>query len=213
MTADSMSLLELLEQAGWTMFPLYLCSFVGLAVFVRKFVEFMTGRVSASEILTTVDPLVKEGDLAAIEAHCAKETSPLGSVMAFAARALVDTPARAEEEIVRFSTGVLARYEAHLSVLSFVAQVAPLFGLLGTVIGMVDLFSGMEAAGQSVDQSTLSSGIWKALLTTAAGLLIAIPAIGGHAWLTSRVDLLRRNIEDGTGRIVNRVLGAAKRSA
>jgi biopolymer transport protein ExbB len=209
MNAD-MSLIELLKQAGWTMAPLYVCSVVGMAVFVRKFIEFLTAGVMKDDVLSSVEPLLKDGDLSLIETHCAKDGTPLGTTMAFAARALVDTPARVEEEVVRVSTGVLARFEAHLNVLSFVAQVAPLFGLLGTVIGMVELFSGMEAAGQSVDQSTLSSGIWKALLTTAAGLLIAIPTMGGHSWLTSRVDVLRRNIEDGTGRIINRALGQGK---
>ncbi len=65
-----------------------------------------------------------------------------------------------------------------LPLLAYIAQVAPLFGLLGTVLGMVDLFSSMQVAGDAVSTTTLSAGIWKALLTTAAGLMIAIPTIG-----------------------------------
>jgi biopolymer transport protein ExbB len=116
-------------------------------------------------------------------------------------------PKRANEEISRVAAGELQQLEGYLGLIAFVAQVAPLFGLLGTVLGMVDLFSGLEAAGQSVDASTLSAGIWKALLTTAAGLIVAIPMLGGHAWLVSQSERLRGNMKDAGVRILNETLG------
>ncbi len=74
--------------------------------------------------------------------------------------------------------GEIQRLEKNLALLSFIAQVAPLLGLLGTVLGMVDLFIGLQGSGLSnVDVSALSSGIWKALLTTAAGLMVAVPTL------------------------------------
>lgn len=210
MTAESMSLVELLAQGGWSMAPLYLCSVVGLAVFIRKFVEFRSAGVARTEILDAVSGSLAEGDFDTVEKACATDGTPLGRVMAAAARAVRETPARASEEASRVASNELQSLEAYLPLLSFVAQVAPLFGLLGTVIGMVDLFSGLEAAGQSVDASTLSSGIWKALLTTAAGLIIAIPCLGGHAWLISMSESLKLRMKDGTTRIFNRAFGEAK---
>jgi len=207
MTTQTMSIIELLAEAGWAMVPIYICSLVGLAVFIRKTIEFRTAGVHRSEVLASSEKLIADGDWGLVLTHCEKEGSPLGLAMAATARAVKETPKRAEEEVARYCAVQLQKLEAHLPVLSFVAQVAPLFGLLGTVLGMVDLFSGMEAAGQSVDTSTLSAGIWKALLTTAAGLIVGIPSMGAHAWLVSQSDALRVRMQDGAQRILNRAFG------
>ncbi|MCB9645410.1 MAG: MotA/TolQ/ExbB proton channel family protein [Deltaproteobacteria bacterium] len=93
--------------------------------------------------------------------------------------------------------------EAYLALLAFIAQAAPLLGLLGTVLGMVELFLGLEGAGlRDVDTSLLSAGIWKALLTTAAGLGVAVPTLAGHAYLASRVDLFRLALVDAVERLI-----------
>ena len=110
-----------------------------------------------------------------------------------------DSPAK-----LRAAVAELDRYEAWLALLGYVAQAAPLFGLLGTVIGMVDLFSSMQMAGSDVSTATLSAGIWKALLTTAAGLIVAIPTLGVHLWLTRRLELLQHRMEEGVGRLLSR---------
>lgn len=204
-----LALLDLLAQAGWTMAPIYLCSVVGAAIFIRKLIELVSWKVGTSRLLQRrdIELCLEEGDFAEVKALCEHDESALGQVMAQAADAAVRNPARAEEEVVRVSTSLLGRLRSTVGGLAFIAQVSPLFGLLGTVIGMVDLFSAMEAAGHDVDTALLSAGIWKALLTTAAGLIVGIPALGAHAWLTSRLEGLRLALEDGTGRILNRALG------
>jgi biopolymer transport protein ExbB len=121
--------------------------------------------------------------------------------MAATAGALVTNPRRAEAEAARVGALELERLEAHVSLLAFVAQVAPLLGLLGTVLGMVDLFAGIRGSG--VDPALLASGIWKALLTTAGGLLVAIPALAGHTWLSTRIEGFRRRMADASLRILN----------
>lgn len=209
MTAESMSLVTLLAQGGWAMVPIYLCSVLGLAVFLKKLIEFKSAGVGRTEILEVILGPLLEGDLDAVEQASRAEGTPLGRVLAVAARAVQDTPKRAEEEVARVATAELQSLERFLGLLAFIAQVSPLFGLLGTVLGMVDLFSGLEAAGQSVEASTLSAGIWKALLTTAAGLIVAIPALAGHAWLTSQADALKLHMQNGAQRILNQVLGKA----
>lgn len=209
MTAESMSLVKLLAQGGWAMVPIYLCSVLGLAVFLKKLIEFKSAGVGRTEILEVIQGPLLEGDLDAVEQVSRAEGTPLGRVLAVAARAVQDTPKRAEEEVARVATAELQSLERFLGLLAFIAQVSPLFGLLGTVLGMVDLFSGLEAAGQSVEASTLSAGIWKALLTTAAGLVVAIPALAGHAWLTSQADALKLHMQNGAQHILNQVLGKA----
>jgi len=202
-----MSLWQLLSQAGWTMLPLYICSIAGLTLIVQKLLQFRRAGVSDLAALDGLEAEVAVDDLTARAETWGAQGTPLGRVLAAAARAAERHPRRAEEEAARAAVAELAPLEYGLGALAFIAQVAPLFGLLGTVLGMVDLFSGMEAAGDAVDTGTLSSGIWKALLTTAAGLMIAIPALGGHAWLGSRLDILRRHMEDGVGRLLDPLLG------
>ncbi len=198
---ESTSLFTLLAQAGWTMVPLYLCSLAAFVVLIRKLVQFVHEKVGDTTILA--NPLVDEGDLDALASACDAHGSPLSRVLAIAARRAAD-PQRAEEAATRQAVAELDHYESWVPLLGFLAQVAPLFGLLGTVIGMVDLFASMETAGNEVSTTTLSSGIWKALLTTAAGLIIAIPALGAHLWLTRQLQLLQHRMEEGVGRILER---------
>lgn len=207
MNAETLSFVELLRQAGWPMAPLYLCSVVGLAVVLRKAIEFRTAGVHKRGVLDAIAAPLREGDLDAVEAAAKADDTPLGRVLESAVETVRKSPGRAEQEVGRVASLELMSLERHLGLIAFLAQVAPLFGLLGTVLGMVDLFSGLETAGKSVDASTLSSGIWKALLTTAAGLVIAIPLLGAHAWLASQADELRLRMKDGAGRILNEALG------
>jgi len=122
-------------------------------------------------------------------------------------RALEATPGRAVRVAEREADAALDELGSGMSLLAFVAQAAPLFGLLGTVLGMVDLFSGMEAAGAAAEMSTLSAGIWKALLTTAAGLVVAIPTLGAHVWFGRRLDRVQLELEDRVGRMLDERLG------
>ncbi len=190
----STSLFAMLAQAGWTMIPLAL----------RKFVEFRVDKVGSAALLDELPPLLGPDKLVDLQARCAAEQSPLGRTLAVTAAALLEHPHSAEGEAERAALGELARYDAWIPVLSFVAQAAPLFGLLGTVLGMVDLFAGMELAGSEVSTATLSAGIWKALLTTAAGLLIAIPTLAAHLWFTRQLDALQLRLETGIGRVLER---------
>jgi len=198
-----MNLAQLLAQAGWTMVPLYVCSIGGLAVLIRKAVQFRRLKVGDDSLLAGIS----EGELDEVAERMKAADTPLGRVLATAAEATRLRPKRAEDETARTANLELDGLERGLALLAFIAQAAPLFGLLGTVLGMVDLFSGMEAAGDAASSATLSSGIWKALLTTAAGLMVAIPTLGGHVWLTRRVDHQRLLMETGAGRILDRAAG------
>ena len=201
------TLVSLLSEAGWTMGPLYACSVVALAATVRKALQFRERGVDRRSALELeVDP----DALPALAEKLEQDASPVGRVMAATARALVERPARAEQVATRVATAELDAAEEGMTLLAFIAQVAPLFGLLGTVLGMVDLFSGMEAAGANVETSTLSSGIWKALLTTAVGLIVAIPTLGVHAWFGRRITRLQLALEEGAGRLLDAALGDAR---
>lgn len=195
------TLFEMLAQAGWTMIPLYACSLVALAVGLRKGLQFRLDGVGSHAALDELQATTEPGALAE---RLAAHPTPLGRVLLAAARTAQQAPDQAEAEASRVAVAELDQYESWLPLLAYVAQIAPLFGLLGTVLGMVELFSSMESAGDAISTTTLSSGIWKALLTTAAGLLIAIPTMGLHVWLSRRLELLQHRMEEGVGRLLAR---------
>lgn len=94
------------------------------------------------------------------------------------------------EEILCFGEDMLESLRAGFRPLELIASLAPLLGLLGTVLGMIEAFREMEGAGNQVNPAVLSGGIWQALLTTALGLSVAIPVVAAHGWLERRVDRL-----------------------
>lgn len=101
-----------------------------------------------------------------------------------------------ENEVWRLAKLGIHPLNKRLKVLEVIATIAPLIGLLGTVLGMVEAFQAMEQAGAQVDPAVLSGGIWKALLTTAAGLVIAIPTFVAHSWFESKTQQAAQTIQN-----------------
>lgn len=115
-----------------------------------------------------------------------------GAVVSMAAR----DHFAAEEESMRVGKGLIARARSGLRVLELISTIAPLLGLLGTVLGMIAAFQALQEAGNRADPSMLAGGIWEALLTTAAGMAVAIPASVALTWFESVTDRLRLDLED-----------------
>ena len=110
-------------------------------------------------------------------------------------------PGGAQEETARVARGLLVRARAGLRPLELIATIAPLLGLLGTVLGMITAFQTLQEAGSRADPAALAGGIWEALLTTAAGMAVAIPASMALTWFESVADRLRHEMEDYATRI------------
>ncbi len=109
--------------------------------------------------------------------------------------------ARIREEASRLASERLEQLRAYLRGLEAIGVLSPLLGLLGTVLGMIDAFRQLEAAGSQVDPAMLSGGIWEALLTTAAGLALAIPAVAALTWLERIVERFRHRLEDAVTQV------------
>ncbi|MGY6633646.1 MAG: MotA/TolQ/ExbB proton channel family protein [Alkalilacustris sp.] len=119
---------------------------------------------------------------------------------AMAARSQLSEPA-AREETLRVARGLLGRMRAGLRALELVATIAPLLGLLGTVLGMIAAFQALQTAGAQADAAALAGGIWEALLTTAAGMAVAIPAGVALVWFESVAEALQDDLEDIATRV------------
>ncbi|MFD0857408.1 MotA/TolQ/ExbB proton channel family protein [Roseovarius aquimarinus] len=170
---------------------LLVVSVVTLAVILYKLWQFSSSGVGRHKALSEAVAAWDAGDRAAARAALARSTSYLAPVVEMAFDAEPGATKRLEAEAeTRF-----ARLERGMRFLDSVAQLAPLLGLFGTVLGMIAAFQALQDAGSQVDPSVLAGGIWVALLTTAVGLVVAMPTALVLSWFESRMDAERVTAE------------------
>lgn len=189
---------DLLQKGGAVMYVLLLMSVLSLAIILLKLLQFWRLRESRSGLME----LVATGATHEIRRRLAHSRRPAARVVETA----LDTghlPRELQEaEIDRVGSVEIRSLETYIRTLEVVANLSPLVGLLGTVIGMIKAFGRLEEAGARVDPSQLAGGIWEALLTTAFGLIVAIPAMGAVHYLERKVDGIRALMRDVAARIV-----------
>lgn len=190
---ESTSIGALLQDAGWTMAPLYVCSVLAIVVGTRKALDVQAAKLGDESWVQPVLNKLADGESLPAMDTARKSGHPAGRVVGTLIEALENNPEQAEAETHRVGLEEVAKLERNQRPLALIAEVAPLLGLLGTVVGMVELFAGIseQQASGSMVMSALSGGIWKALLTTAAGLTIAVPTLAMHAYFSSRIDRFR----------------------
>lgn len=193
-------LFAFLKQGGVLMIPILAFSVVALGVFIERLWALRSGQVVPRDFLALVQKKVREDKAGEALTLCEGNRSALSAVIAsglrYAGRGR-EVIKEAFEEVGRIEVTHLGRF---VEVLGTIAAVTPLLGLLGTVVGMIEVFRTVvaevgEAAGP-VNPASLASGIWAALMTTAAGLSVAIPAFLGYKFLLSRVDKLAIEMEE-----------------
>jgi len=144
----------------------------------------------------------ERGDHAATEAILAHRGGPRSTVVRAAVTGRATRPDDlAREDTLRVARNELAEAATGLRALELIATIAPLLGLLGTVLGMIAAFQALQESGARADPGQLAGGIWEALLTTAAGMAVAIPASAALTWFEAVIDRMRRDIEDAVTRI------------
>ncbi|MBH16488.1 MAG: hypothetical protein CME30_04305 [Gemmatimonadetes bacterium] len=190
------------DETGFMRWPLALCVIIGFVVIIWKFVDLTRKSLATRKILSEVDGLLSENRIdEAMEAASASNAP--------AARILYAGMERADEGSERVNKAIenegliqLSKLESGLVVLATLTNVAPLLGFLGTVIGMIIAFQSIEAAGE-VEATLVAGGIKVALLTTAAGLVIAIPVSVAHNFFVSRIDSLVIDMEESAQNMID----------
>ena len=200
-------LLSLLARGGWVMGVLALLSLGGLTIVLVKLQQFVRLRIWSRAWIEGAVQALRRGDTDAALATARSTPGPIAKLLTIALeeKARRDlSPEALREEVQRAGEAELSALESNLRGLEVIGTLAPLLGLLGTVLGMIRAFMRLEEAGARVDPSLLSGGIWEALLTTAVGIAVAIPAMAALAWLESQVDRVRHCMSD----VVTRALHA-----
>jgi biopolymer transport protein ExbB len=196
----------LLARGGWVMGVLLVFSLAAAAIFLVKLQQFARMRIWSRAWLAETLDAVRRGEADAALARTRATPGPVARVLTIALeeRARDDlSPEAVREEVQRAGDAEIGTLESYLRGLEVIGSLAPLLGLLGTVLGMIRAFMRLEEAGARVDPSLLSGGIWEALLTTAVGISVAIPAMAALAWLESQVDQVRRTLGDAVTRVLN----------
>ncbi|MDR1191159.1 MAG: MotA/TolQ/ExbB proton channel family protein [Verrucomicrobiales bacterium] len=193
----SLSLFEIIQRGGPVMALLLLCSAVAAGVVVERLIFFHRCSINLDNFLKGITNLLRQGRYDEAVERCDEAYGPAVRVVqtGIIKRALP----RAELREVLQDAGQLQlpRLENNLALLSTIAGIAPLLGLLGTVLGMFKTFARLNASAGAAPISDLSGGIWEALLTAAAGLAVAIPCYVAYNYLTARLNAIVNDIERG----------------
>lgn len=203
-------MVDLFVKGGWMMYPILAASVLVLAVAVERCVYFLRIRNDDDTLFRKVHDLLTGGKAAESVAACEAARGPVAASLAVCLRNLHKGAERAEVLIEHEGSDLLADLEKHLRILSVTAQAAPLMGLLGTVTGMIRAFMSVEAFAGRASVSALAGGIWEALLTTAFGLCVAIPAMLVYHYFEGLVDDYERKIYRFAHEILDLAKGAEK---
>jgi biopolymer transport protein ExbB len=198
-------MLEIVQAGGWLMLPIIGCSVVAVAIVLERLWTLQEKRVLPVSVANQVWEWVQQNQLDVNHIQQVHQSSPLGQVLA-AGLAYRHAPREVLKEVVEDAGRHVAHdLEHYLNALGTIAAISPLLGLLGTVSGMIRSFTAITAEGVG-NPTVLAGGISEALITTAAGLTVAIPALIAYRYLRGRVDSLVVKIEKESIRFIEALL-------
>ena len=197
-------MIELFQQGGVLMYPLALCSVIAVAIIIERGFNLSRKKIIRPEIIQVIENIKGTQDLGLAYSICEKNPGPFSNVMLEALR-MKDLP---KEEIKEAITDAgrqqTRKLERGLMVLETVSGIGPLLGILGTVLGMIGIFRDITEFGIG-NPNVLAGGIQVALITTATGLCIGIPALVGYNYFTNKVDGLVLELEYWAGVLLNKL--------
>jgi biopolymer transport protein ExbB len=204
--------LEVLQAGGWLMLPILACSVAAMAIVLERLWTLRRRRIMPDKLVSEVFQLHARQQLNSERIAEIRAGSPLGRMLTAGLVNRNHSREVMKEAINDSGRQVVAEMERYLNTLGTIASVTPLLGLLGTVIGMIDVFGVIMDAGVG-NPGVLAGGISKALITTAAGLSVAIPALMFHRYLDSRVTKLTIAMEEQALHLVEVIKGQREGTA
>jgi len=198
--------LDIIMAGGWLMLPIIACSVISLAIVIERFWTLNPRRVLPRKLVNQIWQLQQKGQLSSQWVQKMRASSPLGRVLASGLMNANASRVVMKESIEETGRHVAQGLERYLNTLGTIAAITPLLGLLGTVIGMIKVFSVITAVGVG-DPGELAGGISQALVTTAAGISVAIPTLIFHRYFRGRVNRLVVGMEEEAIRLMEVIHG------
>lgn len=186
-------------KGGFLMWPILVCSLIAVTIILERFYYLYNLRPTVTSLVNRVRNLLKEEKIEEAIRLCDNFKSPVAHILAIGIRIRRRSHEEKERCFKRAGSKILRKLEKNISGLEVIANSATLLGLLGTVTGMIRVFMKIQESSGHSDASMLAGGIWEALLTTAAGLFVAIPASLFYHYFEGRVDELAGQMKDAAG--------------
>jgi biopolymer transport protein ExbB len=192
---QTISIMELALAGGWLMIPIVLSSFVAIYIFVERIITINKANESPDAFIGKIKELVLKGDITAAKMLCNQHDTPVARMIEKGVSRIGSPLKNIEASIENVGKIELFKLEKNLSVLATVSGAAPMMGFLGTVIGMVQAFISIAQEEGSVSPKLLADGIYTAMITTVAGLIVGIIAYLGYNFLVTRVSKVVNKME------------------
>ncbi len=202
-------MIDVIRAGGWLMLPILLCSIVAAAIVIERFWSLGHSRIAPPYLMAQIWTWLKNKQLDADRLGRIRRASPLGKILAAGLIAARHGRPEMSKAIEQAGAQVVHDLERYLNALGTIALISPLLGLLGTVFGMIQVFDDIMLQGTG-DAGLLAGGISEALITTAAGLTVAIPSLMFHRHFRRRVDALVLELEQESVKLVEILFGDRK---
>ena len=196
-------MLPLFFKGGPMLWVILLASATAVMVFIERALYCHRAQINSTEFLNGVRTVLKRDNIVEALSICDATPGPVARLVKTAILNRDHGRERVRESLEEAGLSEVPRLEEKLNLLVTIAQLAPLLGLLGTVLGFIKIFRELEAAGLMANVHSLSAGVWEALICTAAGLAVGIPAHAGYNYLVSRVNDIVLDMEKSATEIVN----------
>jgi biopolymer transport protein ExbB len=188
-------------------------SAVALAVFLERLLQFHRDQINSTEFLNGVRNVLKRDNIVEAVAICDATPGPVPRLVKIAILNRERGRDAVRQALEDAGAWEVPRLEEKLNLLATIAQISPLLGLLGTVLGFITVFRAIESAGFNASVGQLSEGIWQALICTAAGLAVSIPSYAAYNYLVGRVNAIVLDMEQISSEILNIISNPAPESA
>jgi biopolymer transport protein ExbB len=202
-----MRLLDLYLKGGLIMHLITISLIVMIYVTIEKILVIKRARANVRDFIASIKGLIRTGNVPEIIDYCNSHNTPISRIFKQGLLKLGYGDERVREAIEMAGRSEVFMLEKRLSILATIAGIAPLLGFLGTVTGMINAFMTIQSLGGIVSPSDLAGGIWEALLTTAYGLIVGIPAYGLYNYFVTKINRLVHEIENATFEFID-ILGS-----
>jgi biopolymer transport protein ExbB len=205
-----MNLLDIFLKGGFIMWFILLSSVIGLAVSIDRFIMLRKAKINVPAFMVRIRGFIKKKDISGAISYCMQEKSPVANIVRKGLKKYKYGHDRVKDAIENAGSQEISKLEKGLSVLASVAGVAPLLGFLGTVTGMIQAFMTIQDLAGAANPSDLAGGIWEALITTAFGLIIGIPAFALYNYFLSAVKKLVGEMETVANDVIDVIQDGGK---
>lgn len=207
-----MNLFSIFLKGGFLMWPILLCSIIGLAIIIDRYMVLRKSKINIPAFMVRVRGQLKKQDIDGAISYCMEEQSPIANIIRKGLKKYRLGHERVKEAIENAGSQEIGKLEKGLSFLATIAGIAPLLGFLGTVTGMISAFMTIQDLAGAANPSDLAGGIWEALITTAFGLMVGIPALAFYNHFVSKVKKFVGDIETVANDVIDVIQDSAEYS-